>query len=82
METLRVRTYNIRFGDAILITVPDRDPETGETTRRNILIDVGNVLNKEGGKDHVFKPALEDIIAVLDAFTGNPACPDPCPPLP
>jgi len=26
MDTLRVRAYNVRFGDAILVTVPDRDP--------------------------------------------------------
>ena len=32
MDTLRVRAYNVRFGDAILATVPDRDPATGTTT--------------------------------------------------
>ena len=26
MATLRVRIYNVRFGDAILISVPDRAP--------------------------------------------------------
>ena len=51
MDTLRVRAYNVRFGDAILVTVPDRDPATDKTTTRHILIDVGNVLSKEGGDD-------------------------------
>jgi beta-lactamase superfamily II metal-dependent hydrolase len=65
MDTLRVRAYNVRFGDAILVTVPDRDPKTGVTTTRNMLIDVGNVLNKEGGDDRVFKPALDHVIQTL-----------------
>jgi beta-lactamase superfamily II metal-dependent hydrolase len=64
-DTLRVRMYNVRFGDAILITVPDRDPKTKKTTTRRILIDVGNALNKEGGEDIVFQPVLEDIIGEL-----------------
>lgn len=59
-DSLRVRTYNIRFGDAILITVPDK----GKT--RHILIDVGNALNKKGGDDSVFKPAIENILKELD----------------
>ena len=65
MDELRVRAYNVRFGDAILVTVPDRDAATGKTTTRHILIDVGNVLNKEGGADTVFKPALDDVIKEL-----------------
>jgi hypothetical protein len=66
MATLRVRAYNVRFGDAILVTVPDRDPATKKTTTRHILIDVGNVLGKEGGDDTVFKPVLEAILKDLD----------------
>ena len=58
MDTLRVRAYNVRFGDALLVTVPDRDPATGTTTTRNILIDVGNVLNKEGGDGVHFAPGV------------------------
>ena len=30
-DKLTVRIYNVRFGDAILVTVPDRDPQTGIT---------------------------------------------------
>jgi glyoxylase-like metal-dependent hydrolase (beta-lactamase superfamily II) len=59
-ETLRVRVYNIRFGDAVLVTVPDNG------TTRHILIDVGNVLVGEGGLDAVFRPVLEDVKAELD----------------
>jgi hypothetical protein len=58
--------YNVRFGDAVLVTIPDKDPATGAVARRNLLIDVGNVLNKEGGADEVFKPVVEDILRVLD----------------
>ena len=63
MEALRVRVYNVHFGDAILVSVPDRDPKTKKETLRHILIDVGNVLNKEGGDDSVFAPAMKAILA-------------------
>ncbi|MDX1415004.1 MAG: hypothetical protein R3293_12485 [Candidatus Promineifilaceae bacterium] len=67
MDTLRIRAYNVRFGDALLITIPDRAPG-GTVTRRHILIDVGNVLSGKagGGKDHVFAPVLENILEELD----------------
>jgi beta-lactamase superfamily II metal-dependent hydrolase len=68
-DKIRVRMYNVRFGDAIFVTVPDKDPQSGTTTNRHILIDVGNVLNKEGGDDTVFKPVVDDIIKELN---GNP----------
>jgi hypothetical protein len=68
---LRVRLYNVRFGDAILVSVPDKDPATNVETLRHILIDVGNVLSGEdgvggrGGDDAVFLPVIEDIKAEL-----------------
>jgi beta-lactamase superfamily II metal-dependent hydrolase len=66
MDTLRIRAYNVLFGDAILISVPDRDPE-GNVETRHILIDVGNVLyKKRGGADTLFKKVLKDILEVLD----------------
>lgn len=71
-DELLVRIYNVRFGDAILVIVPDRDPQTGKTTRRRILIDVGNaplVASKEGGDDAAFKPVIEHI---LDELDGQP----------
>lgn len=65
MDTLRVRVYNVRFGDGILLTIPDRDKK-GKITERHILIDVGNALNKDGGADSVFKPVVADIVKELD----------------
>ena len=65
MDRLRVRAYNVRFGDAILVTVPDRGA-AGTTVERHILIDVGNVLTGSGGQDEVFEPVIGDILSVLD----------------
>ncbi len=65
MDTLRVRVYNVRFGDGILISVPDRGHD-GTTTLRHILIDVGNSWNKAGGINDVYKPVLENILTELD----------------
>ncbi len=58
-ESMILRTYAVRFGDAFLLKVPDRD-ENGPVVR-HILIDVGNSYNGVGGDDAVFKPVLEDI---------------------
>ncbi|HUF39193.1 MAG TPA: hypothetical protein VMN57_11780 [Anaerolineales bacterium] len=66
MSALEVRAYNVLFGDAVLVTFPDRDPRTGAETPRNILIDVGNVLQGSGGTDDVFVPVIEDIRKRLD----------------
>jgi beta-lactamase superfamily II metal-dependent hydrolase len=63
MATLRVRAYNVLFGDALLVSFPDVGP-TGTATDRHILIDVGNVLF-EGGSDEVFQPVVEDILHEL-----------------
>lgn len=64
MATLRVRAYNVRFGDAVLVTVPDRTD--GAVVERRILIDVGNVLGGAGGIDAVFEPVVDDVLAQLD----------------
>jgi hypothetical protein len=64
-DELRVRVYNVRFGDAILISVPERDGNGGTLTR-HILVDVGNVLGGEGGKDFVFTPIVEDVVQELN----------------
>jgi beta-lactamase superfamily II metal-dependent hydrolase len=64
MATLTVRLYNVRFGDGILISVPDRN-EAGEPVTRHILIDVGNVASGEGGENDVFTPVIQDILDVL-----------------
>jgi len=68
MDKLRVRVYNVRFGDAILVTIPDKGAD-GKTVKRHILFDVANSLTKEGGSDQVFKPVVEDILHELN---GNP----------
>jgi len=67
-DKLRVRAYNVRFGDAILVSVPDRGPE-GDLAMRHILVDVGNVLAGEGSQDDVFRPVLENI---LEQLAGQP----------
>ncbi len=65
MSNLTVRLYNVRFGDGILISVPDQD-DTGAERMRHILIDVGNAASKAGGENQVFAPVFEDILAILD----------------
>jgi hypothetical protein len=57
---LRVRIYNVLFGDAILLTIPEID-EAGNEVTVNVLFDVGNALAGEGGRDEVFKAVLENI---------------------
>ncbi len=64
MSTLRVRAYNVRFGDAILVSIPERQP-SGRDVTRHLLIDVGNVLSGAGGVDTVFQPVIEDILREL-----------------
>lgn len=54
---LIVYAYNVLFGDAILVEVPDGG------TRRFILIDVGNPLIGRGGDDKPLLKAIEDIYA-------------------
>ena len=72
-ENIVVRMYNVRFGDAILVTVPDKSPATGRTTTRRILIDVGNsptvAGTGEGGDDAVYGDVMADI---LDQLGGKP----------
>jgi hypothetical protein len=56
--------YGVRFGDAVLVSVPDVD-EGGQPLTRHILFDVGNVLGGEGGQDAVFQPVIEDVLHEL-----------------
>lgn len=69
MSELVVHAYNVLFGDALLVLVPDRDPATGVEVSRSILIDVGNVLGGAGGVDDVLADALAD---VKDRLGGRP----------
>ncbi len=54
-DKLRIYAYNVLFGDAILVDVPDGPKH------RFILIDVGNVLGKKGGDDSTLLDAATDI---------------------
>ena len=63
MNELIIRMYNVHFGDAILISIPDEDG--GNPKMRHILIDVGNVRSGAGGLNEVFEPAINDILKVL-----------------
>jgi beta-lactamase superfamily II metal-dependent hydrolase len=65
VDTLEIRAYNVRFGDATLLSIPERT-NGGTTETRHVLIDFGNVLTGRGGDDAVFEPVLRDILAVLD----------------
>jgi beta-lactamase superfamily II metal-dependent hydrolase len=64
-DALQVRIYNVRFGDAILVSVPDRKGD-GTTSIHHVLIDFGNALSTQGGDDSVFEPVARDILQVLD----------------
>jgi beta-lactamase superfamily II metal-dependent hydrolase len=57
MSELVVRAYNVLFGDALLVSIPERD-ENGTETVRTLLIDVGNLL---ANPDDVFTDVVKDI---------------------
>lgn len=60
MSDLVVRAYNVGFGDAILVSVPERTPGGDEETR-HLLFDVGNLLAGDGNDDAVFTDVVHDI---------------------
>jgi len=80
-DTLEVYAFNVRFGDAILLRVPDKDRHGSKTTLRHILIDVGNAPSgaqdpnsppqpgQGGGDDTVLTPAVD---AILQTLNGAP----------
>ena len=63
MTDLVVRVYNVRFGDAVLVTIPETSG--GHAVKRNILFDFGNALGTAGGQDDVFGPVIDDIALKL-----------------
>ncbi|MDH6265395.1 hypothetical protein M2360_000776 [Rhizobium sp. SG_E_25_P2] len=65
---LKIRIYNVLFGDAILLTIPEVDSAGNEVTV-TVLIDVGNALAGAGGRDEVFEPVLKNI---RDELGGKP----------
>ena len=60
MSDLVVRAYNVGFGDAVLISVPE-DTTDGDEETRHLLIDVGNLLAGDGNDDKVFTGVVQDI---------------------
>jgi hypothetical protein len=60
VSDLVVRAYNVGFGDAILVSVPEATTGGPEETR-HLLIDVGNLLAGEGNQDAVFTGVVQDI---------------------
>ncbi len=67
MADLVVRLYNVRFGDAVLVSIPDQDQ--GIEVERHILFDFGNALSREGGADEVLVPVVDDLV---DRLGGAP----------
>ena len=63
---LRVRAYNVEFGDAILISIPQKDQDENEIYK-HILIDVGNRGTPDDNR--LFKPVIENIKKELN---GSP----------
>lgn len=57
MSDLRVRVYNVLFGDAVLLSVPDRT-KTGKKVTRHALFDFGNLVKNS---NKVFDPVVQDI---------------------
>lgn len=67
MPDLVVRIYNVRFGDAVLVSIPEDDG--GQSVTRHLLIDVGNVnAAEEGGADAVFEATVN---AIADVTGGE-----------
>ncbi len=62
MSELVVRAYNVGFGDAVLVSIPDREADGTETVR-HVLFDVGNLLAGAKNADDVFEDVVRDIIA-------------------
>ena len=63
MPDLVVRVYDVRFGDAVFVTIPER--VGGHAVKRTILFDFGNALATQGGRDEVFEPVIDDIATRL-----------------
>ena len=55
-DKLKIYAYNVLFGDAILLEIPE-----GDDRPRWVLIDVGNALRGEGGQNQPLVDAVRDI---------------------
>lgn len=65
---LEIRVYNVLFGDAIYLKIPDVDAE-GKPVIRRVMVDCGNALATAAGSDDVFRPVLENL---RDDLNGAP----------
>lgn len=61
VSELVVRAYNVGFGDAVLVSVPELTGDGREETR-HVLIDVGNLLAGDGNGDEVFTQVVQDVV--------------------
>jgi len=55
---VRIRAYNVRFGDCVLVSFGARDAE------KHVLIDFGNspsMVRRQGGRNDVFAPVARDL---------------------
>ena len=64
MTGLTLRLYNVGFGDAVVLSLPDTDA-TGADVTRTVLIDAGNALTGTHGDDDTLRAVLRDIHARL-----------------
>jgi hypothetical protein len=62
MSDLVVRAYNVGFGDAILLEIPERKKGAKKETVRFLLIDVGNLLTRTWNENKVFNTVVDDIM--------------------
>ncbi len=63
MSDLVVRCYNVGFGDAVLVSIPEKRRGRGRETVRHLLIDVGNLLAGDGNQDEVFSTVVSDVVS-------------------
>jgi len=62
MSDLVVRAYNVGFGDAVLVSIPEDEGRRHDVVR-HLLIDVGNLVAGEANEDGVFTTVVADIAA-------------------
>ncbi len=66
MSDLVVRCYNVGFGDAVLVSIPELSPQGHRETVRHVLFDVGNLLAGTANTDEVFTTVVADIAERTD----------------
>lgn len=64
MDELTVTAYNVLFGDALLLAIPERFK--GKKVTRHIMIDLGNSLLPKSGREDLFLDVAKDVRRRLD----------------